>query len=106
MSLFKRITSFFSPRVEQRNFYFYVQCQQCQEVLRGRVDLFNDLSVEYDQRGAPASYFTRKVLVGSHRCYRPIEVELSFDRKRSLMNQEIKGGKFVEEADYQAQQDD
>ena len=98
--IIKRLASLFRSRTPQRDFYFYVQCQHCEEVLRGRVDLYNDLSVEYDPRGAPASYFTRKVMVGSNRCYRPIEVELTFDRNRGLINREIKGGIFVEAENY------
>ena len=100
----KRIASFFSPRTPQREYFFYVRCQQCGEVIRGRVDLYNELSVEYDSRGAPESYFTRKVLVGAQRCYRPIEVELTFDRNRTLLNQEIRGGQAAGVADYEAQQ--
>ena len=100
----KRLASLFSPRPSQREFFFYVQCQQCGEVLRGRVDLFNELSVEYNERGEPESYFTRKVLVGAKRCYRPIEVELTFDRNRTLLNQEVKGGRAVSVSEYEAQQ--
>jgi len=40
------------------------------------------------------------VFVGSNRCYRPIEVELTFDKNRRLINEEIKGGEFVSEEDF------
>lgn len=102
MGFLKRITSFFQTRTPQREFYFYVRCDRCGEILRGRADLLNDLSVEYDDKGAPASYFTRKVLVGAKGCYRPVEVELTFDRNRQLVGQEAKGGQFIEEKDYLA----
>ena len=100
----KRLANLFTPRTTQRELFFYVRCQQCGEVLRGRVDLYNELSVEYNERGEPESYYTRKVLVGARRCYRPIEVELTFDRNRTLLNQEVKGGQAVSAAEYEAQQ--
>lgn len=105
MGFLKQLASFFQPRTPKRDFYFYIRCDHCGEVLRGRVDLLNDLSVEYDDKGSPASYFTRKGLVGAKGCYRPIQVELTFDRNRQLVGQEAKGGKFVEETDYLAQKE-
>jgi hypothetical protein len=78
----------------------FVKCDKCGEVLKGRVDLMNDLSFQYAESGAGQSYYCRKVFIGSKRCYSPIEVELTFDKNRKLMNQEISGGQFVTEADY------
>jgi hypothetical protein len=73
-----------------------VQCNRCGEILTGRVNMANDLSVEYDPKGNPQSYSCRKVLMGSGRCFQSIEVVLKFDSRRSLQEKEIHGGKFVE----------
>jgi hypothetical protein len=42
------------------------------------------------------------VFVGSNRCYRPIEVALTFDKNRRIVNEEVTGGEIVSEADYEA----
>ena len=103
MSFLKKLGSLFSPPTgDSRILWLYVKCDKCGEILKGRVDLHNDLSIQYAESGSGTSYFCRKVFVGSNRCYRPIEVELTFDGKRKLMNQEIKGGEFVSEEDFLA----
>jgi hypothetical protein len=65
-------------------------------VIRAQVNLSNDLSVEYDDKGNVTSYFCRKVVIGKQRCYQPIEVTLTFDANRKLVERKIKDGKFVE----------
>jgi len=101
MSLLKKLGAFFSaPTGDSRSLWLYVKCDKCREILKGRVDLHNDLSVQYGGSGGGNSYFCRKVFVGSNRCYRPIEVELTFDKNRRLINEEIKGGEFVSEEDF------
>ena len=103
MSFFKKLGALFGPQGDSRNLWIYVRCQSCQEIMKSRVDLHNDLSLQFDEGGKGTSYFCRKVLVGSQRCYRPIEVELFFDQSRKLMRQEIKGGDFVSEREYLAE---
>jgi hypothetical protein len=101
MSVLKKLRALFSaPTGDGRSLWLYVKCDKCAEVLKGRVDLHNDLSIQYDQSGGGSSYYCRKVFIGSNRCYRPIEVELTFDKNRRLVNQEINGGSFVSEEDF------
>ncbi len=101
MSLLKKLSALFSaPSGDNRSMWLYVKCDKCGELLKGRVDLYNDLSVQYDDSGGGTSYFCRKIFVGSNRCYRPIEVELTFDKNRRMINEEIKGGEFVSEEDF------
>ncbi|MGB7539801.1 MAG: hypothetical protein WBM17_14760 [Anaerolineales bacterium] len=73
-----------------------VRCNRCGEILTARVNMANDLSVEYAPNGNPQSYACRKVLMGGGRCFQSIEVILKFDSRRSLQEKEIHGGKFVE----------
>jgi hypothetical protein len=101
MSFLKNLRSLFSaPTGDRRSLWLYVKCEKCGEILKGRVDLHNDLSAQYNQSGSESSYYCRKVFIGSNRCYRPIEVELTFDKNRRLVNEEIKGGVFVGEEDF------
>jgi hypothetical protein len=75
--------------------HHHVRCQRCGEVLKARIDLRNELSIEYDGDGRPAGYSCRKVLIGSGRCFQAIEVILRFDAQRRLVSREVSGGEFV-----------
>ena len=93
MSFFKNL--FGGPKKSEKNYYvFQVKCKRCGEIIEGRVDLDNDLSVEYD--GDSKVYFGRKVLMGSGHCFQQVEVEMKFTADRELIEKEIKGGSFAE----------
>ena len=81
--------------------YLYLQCDKCGEKLRARVDMWNELSPEFDGKSDNAVYFhCRKVLVGEKRCYQPIELTLKFDKNHKLIEKQIDGGKYIQEADF------
>ncbi len=85
-----------SAKPEKRYYIFKVKCNRCGEIIEGRVDLDNDLSVEYE--GNNNVYFARKGVVGNgtNRCFQQIEVEMKFTAERKLIEQEAHGGTFVE----------
>jgi hypothetical protein len=71
---------------------FNAQCDRCGEIMEGKVNMANDLSMA-DEGGL----FVRKVLIGSSgRCLHHMEVKLKFDDSRKLRDKQISGGKFVE----------
>jgi hypothetical protein len=86
---------FFPPRPAERYYRFRVQCKRCGEMLDGRVDLYNDPSLDYESE-TPV-YFCRKVLMGSGPCYQQIEAAFKFDEARSVLERQAAGGEFVEE---------
>ena len=106
MDLLKKLNNIFKappPKLE-RALYLYVQCDKCGEKLRARVDVWNDLAADYEEGSDDAaSYHCRKVLVGANKCYQPIELELKFDKKHKLIDQQINGGRFIEEAEFSNQ---
>jgi hypothetical protein len=103
MSFLKKLGSLFSaPKNDGRSLWLFVKCDKCGEILKGRVDLHNDLSLDYGEGDGGTSYFCRKVFIGSNRCYRPIEVNLTFDKNRRVMNEEVTGGEMVTEEEYLA----
>jgi hypothetical protein len=96
MGFFDRLRSALTaaptPKAQDgRNYWFYVRCAACGEVIRGRIDLYNELS----QRDDAAGYIVRKTVIGSQRCYRAVEATFYFDANRRLTEQEIRGGEFV-----------
>ncbi|MBC7248982.1 MAG: hypothetical protein H5T62_01730 [Anaerolineae bacterium] len=94
------------PRIEDYNvLWLYVRCDRCGEIIRNRVNLTSEASAAaYDDRGRPTGYLVRKTLVGSRRCYQPIEVTLTLDARRHVVEQAIEGGQFVTAEEYEAQE--
>ncbi|HEX9029803.1 MAG TPA: hypothetical protein VF823_11565 [Anaerolineales bacterium] len=97
MSFFKKLSTLFfgSQRGEDYGYWLSVKCNRCGEVIRARIDLRNDLSLNYEEGEAP--YFCHKTLIGSQHCYQPVEVELKFDANRKLVERQAQGGQFVDE---------
>jgi len=104
MGFFKKVASFLSatPR-DMETVGIYVRCDKCGEALRTRIHLRNAPSPLYGEGGQGAAYFVRKTLVGSKRCFQPIEVELTFDANRKVIAREITGGQFITEKEYEAE---
>ena len=92
MSFLKKLFSDTPTKVEKRYYTFQVKCRRCGEIIEGRIDLDNDLSLE----DGGNSYIVRKGLVGSNRCFQQIEVEMTFTPSRSVIEKQIQGGTFVE----------
>ena len=83
-----------SPAKPSKRYYtFSVKCRRCAEVIEGRVDLDNDLSVEYEGDGE--IFHARKTLMGTERCFQRMEAEFKFSPDRTLIEQQVTGGEFV-----------
>jgi len=83
-----------SAKPDKRYYVFNVKCKRCGEIIEGRVDLDNDLSLEFEDN--QSVYFVRKGVMGSGRCFQQIEVEMKFTSNRELIEQQAQGGTFVE----------
>jgi hypothetical protein len=80
-------------------YWIYVRCRRCGEVIKTRLDLLNSLTLN-DEGGYTAS----KTLVGNRLCFERIEVTLTFDENRRLINREILRGDFITAEEYEAAQ--
>lgn len=100
MSLLQKLRASLSsssaPASSRALFPVAVRCRRCGELLTIQVNLANDLSQDY-QRNV---FFVRKLISGSgaNRCFQQIEVQLTFDADKHLLDREISGGVFVDEA--------
>jgi hypothetical protein len=99
MSLIKQISKIFSfsKGSDDRAYWIVAKCNRCGEVIKARIDLSNDLSIDYDNSAKGTNYFCRKTLIGAGHCFQRVEVELSFDSNRKVIDRKISGGKFLEE---------
>jgi len=85
------LNNLFTPAKPEKRYYtFHVKCNRCGEIIEGRVDLDNDLSLNDEGDG----YLVRKGLMGDNRCFQQIEVELNFDSSRQIQEKTIIGGEF------------
>lgn len=91
MSFLKNLFNSSPAQSDKKYFTFHVKCNRCAEIIEGRVDLDNDLSLN----DAGDGYYARKLLMGSHRCFQQIEVELTFDSSRQIQDKSITGGEFT-----------
>jgi hypothetical protein len=97
MNLFKNFFKVLNGGRPRGNFHpFSVKCKRCGEVIQGRVNIWNDPSLELDEKDRPY-YVCRKVLIGSGgTCFQQIEVIFKFDEGRRVLDRQITGGEFVE----------
>ena len=98
MGIFKKL---FNPQPGKPADFAYwitVKCNRCGEQIKARIDLRNDLSLDYEKGvGGGATYYCRNTLVGSERCYQPVDIDLTFNASRKLVTRQISGGEFVDE---------
>ena len=101
MGFFDWLTGLFQGQRDGDAYWLHVRCDQCQEVLRTRVDLAHDLSTRYDNSGRIDGYFTRKTLMGSSKCFNQVVVEVVFDARRRAMGHEVQGGQLISQQDFE-----
>ncbi len=90
------------PPSNPKDHTIYVQCCRCGEKIPARINLRNDLSIEYDEDSQGRHYFCRKVVMGSGMCFQRIELELTFNADHSLVSQKIMGGSIISLEEFQA----
>lgn len=102
MGFLKRLFGGGSSGSRDGGLYYYVRSRRSGEIIELRLDP-NQLSPEYENQRI-SGYFAHKTVVGQ-RSFERLEVELSFDSKKKLIDQNVSGGKFVTREDWIAQQE-
>lgn len=101
MGILKRLSNLLNPHhppghSDPLGYWVTVRCSRCGELIHTRVNLSNDLSLS-DEDGKP-SYYCHKTMMGAAGCFQRVEVELTFDAQRRLLDRQITGGVFVEKS--------
>ncbi len=94
MGFLKNLFTNTPSKPEKRYYIFHVKCNRCGEIIEGRVDLDNDLSVDYEANREV--FYVRKGLVGANRCFQQIQVEIKFSSTRGVLEEHAQGGTFIE----------
>ena len=102
MSIWKKISGILVSEGDddKRAFWVYVRCDRCHETIRSRVDLYNDLSIQYGEGKDNEVFFTRKMIMGNKDCYERMIMELTFDKHRRLKDKSIENGTFITEEEF------
>jgi hypothetical protein len=102
MNILKKISAFLAPPHPQDRsvMWVYVRCDRCDEPLRSRVNLLNDLSVRYGETVRDDTFIIRKTILGSGICHQPIQITLIFNDHRKVKKREIEGGQFITAEEY------
>jgi hypothetical protein len=94
MNFFKKLLT--PPPSNSGTFHlFTVKCKRCGEIIQGQVNVNNEPSLEFDEKGKPY-YICRKVLIGEKLCFQRIEVVFKFNEQRGLLDRQITGGEFID----------
>ncbi|MCD6351513.1 MAG: hypothetical protein J7M26_05295 [Armatimonadetes bacterium] len=71
-----------------------VECQECGEFVRTRIDKANDLQTIYGSDDRPVGYLLTKELIGAN-CRNMIHVRMKFDAHQRPTDVEVEGGHLV-----------
>ena len=83
--------------VDDRGLYFFVQCDNCDTIVRVRADKQHDLN------HTGSGYEWHKTIVDS-KCFRRIRTVVRMDNQYNMVSHDTSGGQFVTEADWEAQE--
>lgn len=103
MNFFKSLANLFRGGAGggERMLTVYLLSRRCNEPIAGQVDLLNELSLT--EEGSDHAYYSRKVFStsGRNRCFDQVEVELWFDQNKNVVEHQVQGGRWLDQAEYE-----
>ena len=97
--------------VADRGLYRYVRCNRCQDVVRVRINMANEVSEVSEQPDEdagsvaptnPAARYTVTKGVVDSKCFRPMRLTIHFDGRRREIESFVDGGAVVDQAAWEA----
>jgi hypothetical protein len=88
---------FATPAKHDYAMWLYVKCARCGAPLAVRVDLRNELSIDYDNSG----YILHKEMMDS-KCFTLMHARVRFDDRRNVVEQTIEKGTFITREEFEA----
>lgn len=92
-----------TPQADDHALHLYVRCGKCGSPLHVRIDMRNDLAVEYGDNDQPGGYHLVKEMMDS-RCFRLMRAKLTFDARKHELSRTIEGGTFISAEEYDQSQ--
>jgi hypothetical protein len=76
--------------------HIYVECERCKSKVHVRLDRRHDISLREE-----GGHYVRKEIMDST-CFRLMAAEITFDGAYRIQSQEIQGGRFLTQAEFDA----
>ena len=76
--------------------HIYVECERCKAKVHVRLDRRHDISLRED-----GGYYVRKEIMDS-KCFRLMAAEITFDNAYRIQSQDVQGGRFLTQAEFEA----
>ena len=75
--------------------HIYVECERCKAKVHVRLDRRHDISVREE-----GGYYVRKEIMDS-KCFRLMAAEITLDGAYRIQKQEVQGGRFLTQAEFE-----
>jgi len=85
-----------------RGLYLYVRCNRCQDVVRVRVNMANDLQQEFVENADDVEGYSLTKGIVDSKCFRPMTLTMRFDRRRRELERTVEGGELVDQTAWEA----
>ena len=98
MGLLGKLTSLFGGQggTGDGAIHIYVECERCKAKVHVRLDRRHDISVRED-----GGFYVRKEIMDS-KCFRLMAAEITLDSTYRIQSQEVQGGRFLTQAEFEA----
>ena len=98
MGFLDKIKSIFSGGSQSKLIDIYIEDDKCENQMKLLFRKSYDIQKVYEDN-READYEIKKVVV-CDKCYNKIELNLEFDKKYNIINQEIKDGKIINKEEF------
>lgn len=98
MGILERLMSLFGAKGGSETddaIHIYVECERCKARVHVRLDPRHDISAREE-----GGYYVRKEIMDST-CFRLMAAEIAFDSGYRIQRQEIQGGRFLTQAEFE-----
>lgn len=98
MGFAKLLKKIFGTTASGNTIAVYLQDKKCGRKIKVLLRKSYDIQRIYEE-DKDAAYMVNKVVV-CDKCFNRIEINLKFDRRYKIISRDIKGGKFLQEEEY------
>jgi len=98
MGFLEKLTSLFGSKSAggaDDAIHIYVECERCKARVHVRLDPRHDISAREE-----GGYYVRKEIMDG-KCFRLMAAEIVFDSAYRIQRQEIQGGRFLTQAEFE-----
>lgn len=99
MGFLDKIKSIFSGGSQSKLIDIYIEDDKCGNQMKLLFRKSYDIQKVYEDN-REAAYEIQKMVV-CDKCYNKIELQLEFDKRYNIINQEIKDGKIISEEEFE-----